>query len=437
LADLAERHGRPEFDIQFDPSSWKRHGQESFAVNREATWRRPLETYSSAWLEGFPETHTLRAAVRSDDVLDQHLDAMVGTEFHRTRRALADVVVYRLLVPMILGTSTYDFDGKTFGELFSTIEPGLFADRVRWIDFVPINGLVLGSGVRMELPGGLVLREMTDAEIGVAIRVLAIPVDRHDSPTSITISRFNQVALVLEHDHPFVAERDMPDQPAVPVVAQVDRCAARLITALRVVCGGSVAATRLMRMLHPDELEWNGSGQAQLTRLGMVDPDRCVVLFADDIEAVLEVYRTLETPPTGALGVALRRLEFAGGRAESVDRLVDLIISGEALFIHHRGARRGRKSELVGHGSRELLGNDTVLGASPDEVENFMRAAYRRRNDEVHGDPSPEADLVNLRGERTTDIRAMVEDLDLVMRRACRLTLGATTPRRTTAPGTS
>jgi hypothetical protein len=46
LADLAERHGRPEFDIQFDPSSWKRHGQESFAVNREVMWRRPSETYS-------------------------------------------------------------------------------------------------------------------------------------------------------------------------------------------------------------------------------------------------------------------------------------------------------------------------------------------------------------------------------------------------------
>ena len=429
LGNLRAQHAEPEFDVQFDPSSWKRHGQESFAVNRHLIWRRPPETYSSEWIEGFGAMRSLRKAVLSDDKLSQRLDTMVGTEFWRTRRVLADVVMHRLLVPIVLGTKTYKFDQDRFADLYCLLEPALLSDRVHWLDFVPINGLVLAAGVVVQLPGGLVLREMSDTEIAAALRVMALPVERHDSPTSITVSRLNQVALVLEHDHPFVAERDMPERPTVPTVEQVDQAASRVITALRVVCGGSTAASRLLRMLHPDELEANGSAQAQLTHIGTVDPDRAVVLFADQTAALLQVFQLLAKPVDGALGVAIRRLGFAGGRAHAADRLVDLIICAEALFIHHLGVRGRSQSDAIARGAKELLGLDPVLGAAPDTVGSFMRAAYRRRNGEVHGDPSLRELLIGLDGEPVAGLSPMVEDLDRVMRRACWLALDHTDDR--------
>ncbi|MGZ0153658.1 hypothetical protein ACXJJ3_41775 [Kribbella sp. WER1] len=423
MDSLAARHTEPVFDVQFDPTSWKRHGEESFAVGRHSVWRQPPETYSSDWIESFDAMQSLRKAVLADDELSQRLDVMVGTEFWRTRRVLADVVMYRLLAPMVLSTRTYRFDCDRFDELYCVLEPALLSSRVRWLDFVPINGLVLAAGLAVQLSGGLVLREMSDAEIAAALRVMAVPVERHDSPTSITISRLNQVALVLEHAHPFVAERDMPERPATPAVTEVDQAASLLITALRIVCGGSTAASRLLRLLHPDELESNGSAQAQLTQLGTVDPNRRVVLFAEQTVDLVQVFHLLTAPVGGALGVAIRRLGLTSGRTHAADRLVDLIICAEALFIHHIGIRGRSQSDAIARGAAGLLGSDPVLGASADAIDSFMRAAYRRRNGEVHGDPSPGALLLGLDGGRVTDLGFMVEDLDRIMRRACWLAL--------------
>jgi hypothetical protein len=182
-------------------------------------------------------------------------------------------------------------------------------------------------------------------------------------------------------------------------------------------------------MLHPDELEANGSAQAQLTHIGTVDPDRAVVLFADQTAALLQVYQLLAKPVDGALGVAIRRLGFAGGRTHAADRLVDLIICAEALFIHHLGVRGRSQSDAIARGAKELLGLDPVLGAAPDTVGSFMRAAYRRRNGEVHGDPSLRELLIGLDGEPVAGLSPMVEDLDRVMRRACWLALDHTDDR--------
>ncbi|MFD3399239.1 hypothetical protein ACFWUU_01100 [Kribbella sp. NPDC058693] len=364
----------------------------------------------------------LRAAVRSDPELSARFDTLVGTEFSRTRRALDDVLMERLLDPLILLTEAYEFDGDKFDDLYKELEPALFAARVKWVDFVPVNGVVLAQGVVVELAPGLILRELSDAEIGAALRVIGIPVERLDTPTSVTVSRFNQVGLTFEHDHPFVAERDLPKQTAPVVVQAIEEPAARLITALRVVCGGSTAATRRLRMLHLDEVEASGSAEAHLTPLGTLDPERPVVLLANDIAELRHVFDFLAQPLPGPLQVALRRLNYAGTRTQAEDRLIDLIICAEALFIHHFGITTHQQSAVIADGAEQLLGGDSVLQVGPGDVNRFMRAAYRRRNSEVHGDVEP-APLLDLHGKPQTELMRVVDDLDRVMRRACRLVL--------------
>lgn len=327
-----------------------------------------------------------------------------------------------LLRPLILFAQDYEFRREKFDELYEGVEPALLAPRVRWVDLVPINRVALAQDAVVELSPGLVLREMTDAEIGAALRVLAIRSSGMTTLTSVTVSRFNQIALTLEHDHPFVAERDLPKQTTSEVVQAADDPAARLISTLRVVCGGSTAATRRLRMLHPDELEANGSAEAQLTPLGTLDPERPIVLFADHISELRRVFELLAQPLPKTLQVALRRLSFAGGRTQPEDRLIDLIICAEALFIHHLGHTTRQQSAVISEEAEQLLRADSVLGVDPGAVERFMRAAYKRRNSEVHGDVEP-APLLNLRGESATDLHRVVDDLDRVMRRACRLML--------------
>jgi hypothetical protein len=118
----------------------------------------------------------------------------------------------------------------------------------------------------------------------------------------VTVWRFNQVGLTLEHDHLFVAERDLPKQTTPAVVQAIEEPAARLITALRVVCGGSLSATRRLRMLHLDELEATGSAEAHLTRLGSLDPEHPIVLFADHVAELRRVFELLVRPRRTSVG---------------------------------------------------------------------------------------------------------------------------------------
>lgn len=57
---------------------------------------------------------------------------------------------------------------------------------------------------------------MTDTEIGAALGVLALPIERHDSPASVSISRLNQIALVLEHRHTITSATRGDRDPFVP-----------------------------------------------------------------------------------------------------------------------------------------------------------------------------------------------------------------------------
>ncbi|WP_432937484.1 hypothetical protein ACQPXM_25165 [Kribbella sp. CA-253562] len=176
----------------------------------------------------------------------------------------------------------------------------------------------------------------------------------------------------------------MPSTPAVPVIPETAHAASRLIIALRVVCGGSVSVSRSLQMLHPDELEANGTGQAQLTPLSAVDAGRPTVLFGEQIDELRHLLELLESPLPGALQVATRRLVFASHRTDAADRLIDLIISAEALFIHYLGNGARFHSDAIAGGA-EALGSDAGIGATPAGVHHFMKAAYRRRNEEFHG----------------------------------------------------
>jgi hypothetical protein len=142
---------------------------------------------------------------------------------------------------------------------------------------------------------------------------------------------------------------------------------------------------------------------------------------------LLRVFELLRQPAVllaGALQVALRRLVFAGARTQTEDRLIDLIICSEALFIHHVGnTSRQSQSATIAAAAERLLGSDPDLGVAPGDVQSFMSAAYRRRNAEVHGDPRQQVPLVDLRGDPAANLEAMVDDLDRLMRRACQLIL--------------
>jgi hypothetical protein len=417
LSDLAERDGAPKIDKMPDLRNWWRYGQESFVALRPNAWHTPEQVTVVNWLDTFAEMVAVRNVIDADLILSTRVDTMVGTEFSLQQRRLDWLLVECLLEPMIVTTRTYEFDEAVFDLHYNRLESGLLADTVRLVEFVPLN-CFRATMAEIPLPDGLVLCPMTDRQMSRTIQVLAAPAEFGGGPNSVQVSRFHQWAVTKEQSYPVRSyKQEMLEQPQAPSFPSLEVPAQRLVTALRVVCGGSVVATRPIHMQHDEDFPRDVEGSAALSSAGLADVRRPTLLLTDEhVDAVLNVYAMLAAPAVAqdrSLQVALRRFVFAGSKSLPEDRLIDLNICSEALFIQRNKIKTTQKANTVAVSGGQLLADDPVLGAERGTVERFLKKAYALRNAEIHGNHSGAKALALLGGDKTTDLARFVEDLTL------------------------
>lgn len=410
-----------------DLRHWQRYSQSSFVALRRTAWHLPERVSTVGWLDTFPQMADVRKVIDADPVISARVDTMVGTEFSLQHRRLDWLLVEHLLDPIVLATRGFRFDEDMFDAHYDRLEDGLLADGIRMVEFLPLNGFI-SPFQQVELVEDLVLLPMTDRQMSAAIRVQGVPTE-FVGTNSVEVSWLNQWALVTERAFPVVSGKyGMPDQPVAPLFPSMDEAASRLVQALRIVCGGSVITTRPVRAQHDDDLPVDLGEIAALPAIGTADlnpPTR--LLSSEEIDTLQEVYRFLGDPAVlanRAQQTALRRLVFSGSRSLPEDRLVDLMISAEALFIKRAGIEsRKKKRNPIVDGARTLLGDDRVLDTNPDAIRKFMLNAYKLRNAEIHGDDPTLERLTRLDGSQTNTLRDVVEDIERVMRRAMHLVL--------------
>lgn len=427
LAALAEREVEPRFVLQRDYRSWKRSQQEVFLGHEHELWQHPIEFSSSDWWRSLPEYQALRAVVEDHDVLRTRLDTLVGFPSTLVHRQLDAVVVQYLLTPVVEAIRAYRFDRDTFEAAYAAVEAGLLTETVRLVEYVPLLGFDISPSLACaSLPDGLTIRPMSDVELSEAVRVMGVPIGQFSSTNSFILSRFHQNALVLERDFPVHSGSDQ--HPDAAMRSPFDDAARRMLTTLRVVCGGSVTYGRPMRLQNQEDFDAHRYASAILTEVQHPAEERPTLLVdGAKVEELHEVYALLSEPRI--LGMrflqnALRRLVTAGSRVLAEDRLIDLCITAESLFIHHSGLpqTRNKQDHLVA-GAKMLLTGDPELDTEDRHIEQLIRDAYRRRNTEVHGDVAATELLCLLDGSTTHDLRALVADLERLLRRSARLFL--------------
>ncbi|WP_410593656.1 hypothetical protein [Amycolatopsis sp. lyj-23] len=427
LGDLAGRDGVPKIDKMPDLRNWWRYGQESFAAVRPDAWYMPERVTMVNWLDTFAEMVAVRNSIDADPILSTRIDTLVGTEFSLQHRRLDWLLVECLLEPMIVTTRTYTFDEAVFDLHYNRLEAGLMAEPVRLVEVIPLNGFV-ATKTEIPLPDGVVLCSMTDRQMSRAIQVLAVPVEFGGGPNSVQVSRFHQWAVTKERSYPVRSyKQGVPEQPQAPSFPSLEEPAARLVTALRVVCGGSAVATRPIHMQHDEDFPHDIEGSAALSAVVFADVNRPTLLLAEDqVDAVLKVYAMLAEPAVvqdRSLQVALRRFVFAGSKPLPADRLIDLNICSEALFIQRNKIKTMKKADTVAVSGGQMLADDPVLGVSRGIIEQFLRKAYLLRNAEIHGNHTSSKTMTLLNGDKTTDLARFVDDLTHLMGRAIQLAL--------------
>jgi hypothetical protein len=364
----------------------------------------------------------LRAALEADPWIGGQFDKLVGSAFHRSRMQLELIVAIDLLEPLIVHTGSFEFDEDRFEELYDRIEADLLSDRVIHVTWVPLLGIDPTAEVsRIELGDGWELRPMTDHELSLSIDFGTVP-NRPETPPIMEarwVSLFDQWALAKEWSLPkaigdeYAAEEDFG---AVMGLGAVAVLAERLVTALRVVAGGVVCAGAAAQSDKPTIHGGRGGSYSRRFVARPQDAAPCV-LDASKVSVVQDLWNQLAVPGVEAdkaLGIALRRLRDAPLRPGFEDRLIDLIIAAEALFLTDAGNAEDR-----GELSYRLALRAALFISDPprsrSQILTFFRRAYRARSAVVHG--SQPRRLRNLEGSNAS-AENVVEDLERLMRLA-------------------
>ncbi|MBT8226419.1 MAG: hypothetical protein HKP61_07520 [Dactylosporangium sp.] len=425
LDGLAGDEGSPRVGRLPDNQHWWRYGQESFVGLRPRAWLMPPYVPIVGWLDSFPEMKAVRAAYAADPVRGPRVDALLGTIASRAARNFDWLFIQHVIEPMVLATGGYEFRDDVFQRVYAQFEMGFGATTITMVEFLPLNGFEPALP-RLELPDGLVLQPMSDGQMDHAISALAVPRLTASGVNGAQISRHDQWALTRSRVLEVVAGHvDVVPPNAEPFPTLLEP-ASSLITALRIVCGGSAITTYPMYAQADDEFPIVCGAGAVLTTFGAADNTRPTRLMPKDADAVRVVYLALRLPNVQrdrALQVAIRRLVIAGTRNDDGDRLIDLSIAAEALFIQRTNLPRGTKGDKIAAGAAQLLGNDPQLAAGPTEISDFMAEIYRARNAEIHGDGQPYRGLRRLSGAPIESLALAVADAELVMRRAVYLVL--------------
>ncbi|MEU6623352.1 hypothetical protein ABZ926_21635 [Streptomyces litmocidini] len=396
-------------------------------MDEQELWSQPALLSSRDWWYRLPEYEALHRVIQDHELLRTRVDTMVGSPSSLVARRLDIVVLQYLLTPVIEAVRAYRLDDDAFESAYAAVEAGLFAENVRLVEYVPLLGFDMSHSLAgVGLPDGLVVRPMSDVELSEAVRVMGIPIGQFTSTNSLMLSRLHQNALVLERDLPVHSGYEQHPDAGAP--SPFDAASSRMLLALRIVCGGSVTYGRPMAMQSQDDFDPQRYASSMLTEVQHPAEGRPTLLVeAAKVQELHKVYGLLGEPQIQNqrfLRNALHRLVMAGARAHAEDRLIDLCITAESLFIHHSGLPRehGKQKHLI-DGAKSLLAGDPVFSAEGDYIEELISCAYRRRNTEVHGDVAGPGAFRRLDGTTTSDLHALVDDLERIMRRAAHLFL--------------
>ena len=423
--------GGPQFRELPDQAEWTRHHQETMLQRTRHIWDHPAEVASRSWWRELAAYPSFQAALDAHPEVRDRLDALVGFPFSLRGRDLRTILILQMLSPQVEAARDYDFDQNVFDACYRWLEAGILQQHVHMIEFVPLLGLA-SAYEPVQMPDGMTVRMMTDLELSMGIQTLGVPVSDRSGTTSLTVARENQLAFVRERTFP--VQYGAPVNPVTTPLAlpSFEGEAHRLVDALRLVCGGSVSLGRPVQYQDPGDFDAHPGYSAARTRVETPDPAAKTVLYgADQLEAVIAAYTALgHEAVTGdrLLMMVLRRVQMTSTRALPEDRLVDLAIAAEALFISRPGLNvRGSKSPTIAEGAVDLLTGDPVLAASDDDIRQHIISAYRWRNYVMHTlERAPAVHLLG--GASGASLEALVSDFSRLMQRAVLLSVIAAQP---------
>jgi hypothetical protein len=363
---------------------WVPSGEDTFVRQAVSTpmWWLIFSHYQER-LHSLPEYSSLLEAIRSDATVSRHLDVLVGDSFYGMpfeTYHLTDAYVAR--VAEAAGAPV--FSDSTFLQLYASVEQDVYDSNITRHAIAPLLGLkdVAGS---IELSPDMSIDRMTDEELVAAIESGLQASTLHSSIVSVSARfglrhRISQKKLIGD-------ALTNPRVRGVPPISKLIETSARAVQTLRLFKRGTVSCPGLV-MTSQNVFCGGGVMTVPISPTPFRVGPSTVTLDAAEGEQLCALWRSLDSDALAAHGfleTAIRRFSYGGERHRPEDRLIDLMIAAEALFLNGTGdaALRGEMGYRL---ALRFACFAETPGMTRQQHFDHMKVAYAARSAIVHGD---------------------------------------------------
>lgn len=403
----------PEWDIE---PQWERGTDGHFRERNKPArrlWRIPNLYQSAPGYDGAVQ------CLKSDPIIGRHLDRLVGTDIS-ARRMEADDLLWSMIYAMLDDEGALAFMDERFNRKWQELIDFFGAQQVAVKTVAPLPHLRVAA-FPLRLNSELVLDRLTEDEVTRCCEVGVLrPVSQRfrliSADVAVGIRKTISMPKVVQTGDESHALKDATDEGSFggrPILRD-DLVVDDVLSALRL-----FKRTHIRAAGHASwaDSSWVASGTS-FRALGQWPYGGDYELSENEISPFLELWNLLEDG-AGRFGFGIHRFNLAFDRRLLADRIVDLVIAAESLFLSDLGVQdRGelrfrcalRAAKFIEH---PLYGER--------DVYRLMRRAYDARSSIVHGG-SPKS--TSLPDDEAAKLPAFTDAIEELVRLGLRKALG-------------
>ena len=385
-------------------NEWKRGSDGLFhrCDREDADWMDCIRSCESR-IHALSEYGRLVDVIRSIPEINGQLETLVGT-ISEARRIeiphITDHLIWRLAQLTGLG-----FDEPWFDQLFEQFRTDLARTSFDYYSISPLLGLTVEVAPLLLEPG-VVLDRMTDDEI---VRCLSNGF-LASWPRSHSVANVGTPVAVRVH-YPLekrIGDREQtPIEPWLEIVTRANETAMEVLHVLRLFKEGQVSVPGLLQLSSQWPME-GGTGYLYMNPGPMPWFNKYTLSRREGETFCAFWQQTQLLMKRGTSANALRRFSYASDRDRDDDRLVDLMIAAESIFLSDTGAPQER-----GELRYRLALRAAFFIDAPDStriaVFKHMKRAYDVRSAIVHGGGEVGNDLLKSLKETPISLKEFVE----------------------------
>ncbi|MHC9510585.1 hypothetical protein [Kangiella sp. M94] len=339
-----------------------------------------LKAYENAKQANTLTYKTLVEELKKDTVISKQLESLVGTSASSTRLELKTLMLWHTKEVLRGKSSELSISSEETLNAYYKLEEFLYSEIIEITHLTPINSYSQESNV-FQLSDNLSIIKMTEEQI---LRLLESGVLIY--PNNFDRSLVQPVRYAVQQkftEKKYLGSR-CDDQAFLDLMGDQTQELNGIINSLRAFGKGEV--TPISTFMYDSNIfneNFSHTFETPVKRFPQNTLDFNLEEESNFKQFWDSTNRVFLSDKPKFLSFAIRRFSQSITRDNYEDKIVDLMISAEAIFVGSEAGSRGALSYKVSHRAAMLLGNSPETRA---EIMEFMKSAYSCRSSIVHGE---------------------------------------------------